>query len=124
LGDKFPVVDFYLALLDFPLKAFFFASVKTTTLGYNTKDGKLRIGIGKEELVELAKYNLPVYIFGIDEIGELGYFIAGSELDTALNINGIPTKYPITPSNLERLYREVSEYWQISYKNTKFVSSF
>lgn len=124
LGDKFPTVDFYVALLDYPLKAFFFASVKTTTLGYTLGGEKLKITIDKEEVAELQKFNLPVYIFGVDEDLEQGFFIAVSELDTALNINGITTRYPITPGNLEQLYKEVADYWNNSHKNTKFVSSF
>ena len=124
LGDKFPVVDFYVALLDFPLHAFFFASVKTTTLGYTAKEGKLKISIDKEEIAELAKSNLPTYIFGVDELIEEGFFIAAADLDTALNFNGMPTIYPVIPGNLELLFKEVAEYWQNSHKNTKFVSSF
>ena len=124
LGDKFPTVDFYVALLDYPLKAFFFASVKTTTLGYTAGGEKLRITIDKKDIGELAAFNLPVYIFGIDEGMEQGFFIAASELDTSLNINGIMTKYPVTPANLEQLYKEVADYWNNSHKNTKFVSSF
>jgi hypothetical protein len=124
LGDKFPTVDFYVALLDYPLKAFFFASVKTTTLGYTAGGEKLRIGIDKRDVAELATFNLPVYIFGIDEGMEQGFFIAASELETALNVSGLTTKYPITPGNLERLYKEVADYWNNSHKKTKFVSSF
>jgi hypothetical protein len=124
LGDKFPTVDFYVALLDFPLKAFFFASVKTTTLGYTAGGEKLRVIIDKKDVAELSAFNLPVYIFGIDEGMEQGFFIAASEFNTSLNINGITTKFPITPGNLEQLYKEVGDYWNNSHKNTKFVSSF
>lgn len=124
LGDKFPTVDFYVSLLDYPLKAFFFASIKTTTLGYTAGGEKLKITIDKKDVAELAAFNLPVYIFGVDEGLEEGFFIAASELDIELNINGITTKYPITPDNLERLYKEVADYWNNSHKNTKFVSSF
>ena len=45
LGDKFPTVDFHVGLLDYPLKGFFYASVKTTTLGYYPDGKKLRINI-------------------------------------------------------------------------------
>ena len=124
LGDKFPTVDFYVSLLDYPRKAFFFASVKTTTLGYQVQEGKLKITVDKEELEELSKFNLPVYIFGIDEDKELGFFISNSDLDISMNINGMPTRYPINPTNLEALYKEVAGYWDNSHKNTKFVSSF
>lgn len=124
LGDKFPTVDFYVALLDFPLKAFFFVSVKTTTQGYSPKGDKLMIRIEKEEIAELLKFNIPVYIFGIDEVSEKGFFIATSGMDINLNVNGITAKYPVTAPNLELIYDEVANYWHYSHKNTKFVSSF
>jgi hypothetical protein len=34
LGDKFQTVDFHVDLLQYSFKGFFYASVKTTTLGY------------------------------------------------------------------------------------------
>src|SRR5690349_22477887 len=81
LGDKFPTVDFYVHLLNYShKKAFFFASVKTTTLGYNADNTKLKITVEKEELAELIKYQLPVYLFGIDENRETGYFICANKL--------------------------------------------
>lgn len=124
LGDKFPTVDFYVALLDFLLKAFFFVSVKTTTQGYSPNFDKLMIRIEKEEIAELSKFNIPVYIFGIDEVSEKGFFIAVSGLDTNLSVNRITVKYPVTATNLEQIHAEVANYWHYSHKNTKFVSAF
>jgi hypothetical protein len=109
-------------LLNYPKKAFFFASVKATSLGYQIREKKLRVSIEKTELAELSKYNLPVYIFGIDEVGESGYLTPATNLD--ISINGITTKYPLVAANLELLHKEVSQYWDNSHKNTKFVSSF
>jgi hypothetical protein len=124
LGDKFPTVDFHVDLLQYPHKAFFYASVKTTTLGYYPDDEKIKITIGKEEVAELSKFPIPVYIFGIDETKEKGFLISANNLNTSLNINGIPTKFPITGAVLELLWKEVADYWDNSRINTKFVSSF
>ncbi len=124
MGDKFPTVDFHVDLLQYPHKAFFYASVKTTTLGYSPGDEKIKITIGKEEVAELGKFSIPVYIFGIDETKEKGYMISANNLNTSLNINGIPTRFPITNTVLQLLWKEVADYCDNSRIITKFVSSF
>jgi hypothetical protein len=124
LGDKFPTVDFHVDLLQYPYKAFFYASVKTTTLGYYPGDEKIKITIGKDEVAELNKFLIPVYIIGIDETQEKGYLISANNLDTSLNINGIPTKFPVGSTVLQLLWKEVADYWDNSRIITKFVSSF
>ncbi len=124
LGDKFPTVDFHVDLLGYPLKGFFFASVKTTTLGYYPDGEKIRITIDKSEIAELSKFIMPVYIFGIDEAQEKGYLISANNLDKSMNVNGILIKYPVNNRNIELLWKEVSDYWDNSCEITKFVSSF
>jgi hypothetical protein len=125
LGEKFSTVDFYVHLLNFNhKKAFFFASVKTTTLGYNANNTKLKITVEKEEIAELGKYHIPVYLFGIDEIKELGYFICANHLDANNNLNGIPTRFPVNASNVLLLWEEVVNYWNNNDEITKFVSHF
>src|SRR3954462_1465188 len=95
LGDKFPTVDFYVHLLNYNhKKAFFFASVKTTTLGYTADNSKLKIVVDKAELTELLKYSVPVYLFGIDEKEDRGYFVCANHLNANDNLNGIPTRFP------------------------------
>lgn len=124
LGDKFPTVDFHVGLLEYPFKGFFYASVKTTTLGYFPGGERLRITIDKDEIEQLCKFVLPVYIFGIDEVHEKGYLISGNNWDKSMNINGILTKYPVDSVNIELLWKEVANYWDNSREMTKFVSSF
>ena len=124
LGDKFPTVDFHVGLLEYPHKGFFYASVKTTTLGYYSGGDRLKITIDKEEIAQLNRYILPVYIFGIDEVQEKGFFISANELDSSVNINGILTKYPVDSQNIGLLWKEVADYWDYTRKTTKFVSTF
>src|SRR5947208_3572493 len=82
LGEKFSTVDFYVHLLNYNnKKAFFFAGVKTTTLGYTADHSKLKVTVEKEELSDLVKYQLPVYLFGIDEYKETSYFICINNLN-------------------------------------------
>ena len=125
LGEKFPTIDFYVHLLNRDdIKAFFFASVKTTTLGYYTNNSKLKIALDLSEIVELTKYKMPVYLFGIDESNETGYFICANQLNNSKNLNGISTKFPVNSSNINRLWNEVANYWNNSTEITKFVSHF
>lgn len=124
LGDKFPTVDFHVGLLEYSHKGFFYASVKTTTLGYYPNGEKIKINIDKEEIAELNKFTLPVYVFGIDEIHERGYLISTSHLSNSKNTNGLPTKYPVNSSNIEILWKEVANYWNNNRKMAKFVSIF
>ena len=125
LGDKFPTVDFYVHLLNYNTKkAFFFASVKTTTLGYTANNTKLRITVNKAELAELIKYSVPIYLFGIDENEENGYFVCANHLDTTKNLNGISTRFPMNSINIDLLWKEVANYWNNNKEIMKFVSHF
>ena len=124
LGDKFQTVDFHVDLLQYSFKGFFYASVKTTTLGYYPEGDRMRITIDKDEIAELSKFVLPVYIFGIDEIEEKGYLISANNLDKAMNVNGVITKYPVNSANIELFWKEVAAYWDNRREMTKFVSSF
>jgi hypothetical protein len=125
LGEKFPTADFYVHLLNYNTKkAFFFASVKTTTLGYTADNTKLKITIDKAEPTELIKYQIPVYLFGIDENKELGYFVCANHLDINKNLNGIPIMFPVNAINIALLWKEVANYWNNNKEITKFVSHF
>jgi hypothetical protein len=125
LGDKFPSVDFYIDLLNYSQKrGFFFASVKTTTLGYNPSKTKMKITVDKEEIAELNKFQVPVYLFGIDEKSENGYFICANKLDNGQHLNGLPTKYPIDTQHINELWKEVANYWDNNHEITKFASYF
>ena len=125
LGEKFPVVDFYIDLLEYPTKrGFFFASVKATKQGLNPNKSKIKITISKTEIELLNKFTVPVYLFGINEQTEEGYFISANTLDNSKNLNGISTKYPLSITNIEKLWKEVCDYWENNSEITKFVSSF
>lgn len=83
LGEKFPTIDFHVDLLQYPYRAFFYASVKITTLGYYPGNERIKITIGKEEVAELGKFLTPAYIIGIDETQEKGYLISVNNLNSS-----------------------------------------
>ena len=82
------------------------------------------ITVDKNELAALKKFTVPVYIFGIDEKSESGYFINANNLSELQGLNGIPVKYNMNKVFLKLLWQEVSEYWDNSREITNFVSSF
>lgn len=125
LGEKFPTVDFYVELLNYPdKKGFFFASVKTTTLGYYAQNKRLNINVDKTAIAELQKFRVPVYLFGIDEKSEKGYVVCANSLDNQQNLNGFPTNHPINTKHIQLLWKEVANYWDNSNEITKFASYF
>jgi hypothetical protein len=125
LGEKYPTVDFYVDLLSYTdKKGFFFASIKTTTQGYTADKTKLKVYISKEELRELSKFPVPVYIFGIDAIAEKGYFVCANDIDTDKNMNGISLKYPIDRPHIIELWEEVKQFWVANSSIYTFTSKF
>ncbi|HYV90288.1 MAG TPA: hypothetical protein VE978_00825 [Chitinophagales bacterium] len=125
LGEKFSAVDFYVDLLSFTGKrGFFFASVKATTQGLNSGGTKIKIPIKKKLIKQLNKFTVPVYLFGIDEKMETGYFISANGIDGSKYLNGIPTKYPVTEQNITMLWKEVKDYWMRNQEITNFDSRF
>jgi hypothetical protein len=125
LDSKFPTVDFHVDLLQYELKrGFFFASVKTTSLGYYSDKSKLNIDIDKKEIIALKKFTVPVYLFGIDVKKEEGFFINANTLNENENLNGITTKYPVNNDFLLLLWKEVSEYWDDNNEISNFKTYF
>ena len=112
LGDKKRTIDFYVELFHpEALTPFFFAQVKSTSLGYTAKEHRLNIQISETTIKRLAAYPAPTYIIGIDESGETGYLLsANGEWQTGLA--SFPTIYPINPDTLALLWKEVATYWQ------------
>ena len=125
LGDKYPTVDFYVDLLNNQEeKGFFFVSVKTTTQGYSADKMKLKIHVSKEELKALAKYPVPVYLFGIDAVEEKGYFTCVNHIDTNSNLSGLPVAYPLEITYMNTLLNEIKQFWNANHSIDSFTSKF
>jgi hypothetical protein len=119
LGDKFPTVDFYVELLNGgATKAFFFASVKST------RQPSLNISVPFRELKELSRYDVPTYIFGIDEKRENGYLLFANPLSLLRRAVRIPMRHRIDDAALIKLYDEVNGFWRNSHHIQKFTSKF
>ena len=122
-------------MLEYPQKrGFFFASVKTTTQGDYEDNSRIKISVDAEELQSLSRFAVPVYLFGIDEVQEAGYFVSANHISTGSNLNGIPTRHPVDIHNIRLLWQEVRSFGlltticrhllQISSKMKDHVKSF
>lgn len=126
LGDKWPASDFLVELTSDTLATipYFFAQVKTTRLGYDSKN-RLRVQISAIEAQKLNSLPAPTYIIGIDDITEQGYIIcAKSEYPTG--INGLPTTYPLNEEHQDILWSEVKTYWDtfgVVRMNSHFIDA-
>lgn len=123
LGDKWPFVDYLVALEDAgPLTPFFFVQVKTTRKGYTAKDNRLKVGAPASHMLGLVSYPAPTYIVGIDEVSETGYIVSANG-ESLASLSSMSTEFPINAMNQNRLWTEVRAYWNAS-TSVKLTSAF
>lgn len=116
LGDKAPIVDFYLDIVEGRESYQFLVQVKSTNRGYDSK-GDLKISVPKNKYTKLQKKKLPTYIAGVDIKTETVYLC--SAFQTSKVISSMPTKYCLKQSRpasskktLEWLKDDVIGYWK------------
>src|SRR5262245_45881943 len=124
LGDKCPLFDAFVELVGAGDKTpFFFAQVKATREGYNTK-GRLKVEVKKSDVVSMVLYPAPTYLIGIDEKQETAYVVAvhgGMNKKTS----SLSTAHPLNRTTLKHLWDEVKDYWKdkdMAQKTSRFVN--
>ena len=121
LGEKKRGVDFFVELFSTgETVPYFLVQVKTTRTGY-TPGGRLKVGIGGDELRRLAAYPAPTYVVGIDEPAQRGYIVSANGESTS-GFSRMCTEFPLTPDVLAQLHREVEAYWEAA--RPTFASAF
>ena len=93
--------------------AFFFAQVKTTSAGYETrKDGKkyLKVQVSKQGLEAMFRYPGPAYLFGIDERSGSAYVVAVNRKREA-GFSAMPTDFEVNCITLRKIWDEVKAHW-------------
>jgi len=108
LGDKYPTFDFIVEVVDRP-EFFFFAQVKATTLGYTVEERRLKVQVDQDDIDRMVACPAPVYVVGIDVIGELGFLLSVNE--PRANVASLTTRFPINCGLLEQLRDEVIDFW-------------
>lgn len=115
LGDKAPVVDFYLDIEDGDESYQFLIQVKSTKRGYDG-NGNLKVSVPKGKYKKLQKKRLPTYVAGVDVNQEVVYLC--SAFQEGKDISSMPTKHCLKQSRparskktLELLRYDVIRYW-------------
>ena len=129
LGDKAPIVDFYMDINDGDESYQFLIQVKSTTLGYDSS-GNLRVSVPEKKYKKLQKKKLPTYVAGVDVNNEVVYicsaFQEGKDISSMNIKHCLKKSRPVrTKKTLELLRKDVIRYWSgkvtPDYKN-KFKS--
>ncbi|HEY7426218.1 MAG TPA: hypothetical protein VH682_18450 [Gemmataceae bacterium] len=124
LGDKCPLFDALVELVGAGNKTpYFFAQVKSTREGYNTK-GRLKVQVKKSDVIGIVLYPAPTYLIGIDERQEKAYIVA---VHGSMNqkISSLNTAYELNPTTLKLLWDEVQNYWKdkdMAQKKSRFLN--
>lgn len=125
LGDKYPAVDFFVALFGTSanLAPFFFVQVKTTMRGYTKDGGQLKVHVDRAGMRGLVAYPAPTYIVGVDASHEAGLgFVMAATDGGAPQLSSLPTTHPLTElATLQALHDEVLEFWTTS--SARFTTS-
>lgn len=119
LGEKWPIIDYYVQLSQVEdITPFFFVQIKSTRNEIDNKTQTLSISTSKEQCEELFKMSAPTYIVGVHEPTQRA-FIISVHTKLSRGIHRIPLKYELTPTNLMILHQEVCDFW----RNTPYKPS-
>jgi hypothetical protein len=112
LGDKWPIIDYYVELLGVTnLNPFFFAQVKSTAGKLEKNAVVLRIAAQKSKCKLLFELPGPTYIVGVHEPTKKAYILSVHQKPKR-GVYRIPLKYELTPQNLKILHAEVKAFWR------------
>jgi hypothetical protein len=124
LGDKCPLFDALVELVGAGDKTpYFFAQVKATREGYNTK-GRLKVEVKKADVIGMVLYPAPTYVIGIDEKLERAYIVAVHG-NMSKKISSLNVAHPLDCVTLEHLWDEVKDYWKdkdMTQKTSRFLN--
>jgi hypothetical protein len=112
LGEKWPVIDYYVQLSQVEdITPFFFVQIKSTYNDINDETQTLGINLSKEQCENLFRMAAPTYVVGIHEPMQRAFIISVHTKPTQ-GIYQIPLKYELTPNNLQVLHQEVCDFWR------------
>lgn len=113
LGEKYPVVDFIVDILD-PNEnslGFFFVQVKATNAA-KPKAKNLPLQIELTKYNRLAQIPAPTFIVGVDIDAEEVYLVCAPK-PAKKSISSICKKYDLKDDGIRvALYKEVKDYWK------------
>lgn len=112
LGAKCPTFDYLVELVNAGESVpYFLAQAKSTRKGFTKKRRRLLVQMDEEDVRRMVQCPFPTYLIGIDEPNDRAYVVSiQGNLSGA--IASMPSKYPLTPRNLRKLWQEVTDYWK------------
>lgn len=115
MGDKTPVIDFFVELISEAenVAPFFLVQVKATTQGYTRHHPiRLKARVSSRTVSDLVKYPAPTFVIGVDEQNEVSFILAVVDGGLA-QLSSFPTSYSLADLvTIQGLYDEVMAFWQ------------
>ena len=112
LGEKCPTFDYLVELVNAGDSVpYFLAQVKSTRKGFTRKDRRLLVQMDAADVRRMVRCPFPTYLIGVDEPNDRAYIVSvhGS---MSGSIAFMPSRYPLTPRNLRKLWGEVAAHWK------------
>src|SRR5262249_27907922 len=111
LGGAYPTFDYLVELVGSEAHLFF-VQVKATRQGYRPGRGgrRLRVDVTREDVERMFACSIPAYVVGIDEPDDVGFLLSMNE-PRQTGLGGLPARHLLDCDNLQRLWREVRDFW-------------
>jgi hypothetical protein len=112
LGEKCPTFDYLVELVNAGSSVpYFLAQVKSTQKGFTTQGRRLHVRVDEEDVRRMIQCPFPTYLIGVDEPSDRAYVVSVHS-GISGSISSMPSKYPLTPRILRKLWEEVTAHWQ------------
>jgi hypothetical protein len=111
LGEKCPTFDYLVELVNAGDSVpYFLAQVKSTKKGSTKKGRRLPVQVDEGDVRRMVQCPFPTYLIGVDEPKDRAYVVSVHG-NMSGSIASMPSRYPLTPRNLRRLWEEVTAHW-------------
>jgi hypothetical protein len=113
LGDKAETKDFTVYCIEPSCtEATFFVQVKATSKGYvgKGKKRKLKTNVSEKDVRKLKRVTGPTFIAGVDIDAEVGCLVSVTKRSPK-KYSGMPCTHKIDCTLIEKLWKEVEQYW-------------
>ncbi len=115
LGDKWPVIDFYVELLGLRKhRLFFLAQSKATAKRLAPNDTHIQISSKRSDVHGLMKLPGPTYMFAVHEPSGRVFVQCVHARTPIKAITRIAVANELTPPRLKNLHDEVKSFWKSS----------
>jgi hypothetical protein len=112
LGEKCPTYDYLVELINAGDSVpYFLTQVKSPRKGFSKEGRRLLVQVNAEDVQRMVQCPLPTYVIGVDEPNDRAYVVSVHG-NVSGAITSMPSRYPLTPRNLRRLWEEVTAYWK------------